>query len=89
MVRDWEFWILKVEELCYRCGKNKDADSFAVTAKLICILVFAYADCWFSHDVAYISDISSCIEIRTQYEQCHEKTGILHMRKQRCRSAVQ
>ena len=26
---------------------------FAVTAKLICIFVFAYADCQFSHDVAH------------------------------------
>ena len=28
--------------------------SFAVTAKLICIFVFTYADCWFSPDVAHI-----------------------------------
>ena len=25
--------------------------SFAVTAKLICVFVLAYAKCWFSHDV--------------------------------------
>ena len=24
--------------------------SFTVTAKLICIFVFAYADCWFSYE---------------------------------------
>ena len=29
--------------------------SFAVTAKLICAFVFAYADCWFSHDAAHLS----------------------------------
>ena len=28
--------------------------SFAVTAKLICIFVFAYAKCWFSDDTAHI-----------------------------------
>ena len=28
--------------------------SFAVTAKLICIFVFAYAKYWFSHDAAQI-----------------------------------
>ena len=28
--------------------------SFAVTAKLICVFVFAYAKCWFSHDAAHI-----------------------------------
>ena len=26
--------------------------SFAVTAKLICVFVFAHAKCWFSHDAA-------------------------------------
>ena len=32
--------------------------SFAVTAKLICTFVFAYADCWFSYAVAHIiSDV--------------------------------
>ena len=25
-----------------------------VTAKLICVFVFAYAKCWFSHDAAHI-----------------------------------
>ena len=28
--------------------------SFAVTVKLICVFVFAYADCWFSHEAAHI-----------------------------------
>ena len=27
---------------------------FVVTAKLICAFVFAYADCWFSHDAAHL-----------------------------------
>ena len=26
MVRDWKFWIQKVEELYYPCSENKDAD---------------------------------------------------------------
>ena len=28
--------------------------SFAITAKLICVFVFAYTECWFSHDVAHL-----------------------------------
>ena len=28
--------------------------SSAVTAKLICAFVFAYADCWFSHNMAQL-----------------------------------
>ena len=34
--------------------KTKALISFAVTAKLICAFVFAYAKCWFSHDMAHI-----------------------------------
>ena len=33
-------------------AKTKALISFAVTAKLICVFVFAYAKCWFSHDAA-------------------------------------
>ena len=34
-------------------AKTKALISFAVTAKLICVFVFAYAQCWFSHDPAH------------------------------------
>ena len=37
--------------------KTKALISFAVTAKLICVFVFAYADCWLSHAVAHIYGI--------------------------------
>ena len=33
-------------------AKTKTKISFAVTAKLICVFVFAYAERWFSHDAA-------------------------------------
>ena len=46
----------------YLCSENKDADQFAVTAKLICVFVFAYAKCWFSHDTAhFICIANSCV----------------------------
>ena len=35
-------------------AKTKALISFAVTAKLICVFVFAYAKRWFSHDVAQL-----------------------------------
>ena len=35
--------------------KTKALISFAAIAKLICVFVFAYAKCWFSHNVAQIS----------------------------------
>ena len=62
MAKDWKFWIEKVEEFYYPCSENKGADQLRsyceadlrVTAKLICVFVFAYADCWFSHEVAQI-----------------------------------
>ena len=37
-----------------RVAKTKVLISFAVIAKLICVFVFAYADCWFSHDAAHL-----------------------------------
>ena len=36
-------------------AKTKALISFAVTAKLICVFVFANAKCWFSHDAALLS----------------------------------
>ena len=35
-------------------AKTKARISFAVTAKLICVIVFAYAKSRFSHDAAYM-----------------------------------
>ena len=35
-------------------AKLKVLISFAATAKLICVFVFAYANRWFSHEVAHI-----------------------------------
>ena len=35
--------------------KTKALISFAVTAKLICVFVFAYADCWLPHEEAQIN----------------------------------
>ena len=43
-----------------RVAKTKALISFAVTAKLICVFVFAYADCWFSHGAAHLMNIVSC-----------------------------
>ena len=38
-------------------AKTKALISFVVTAKLICVFVFAYAKCWFSHDTAHMIDV--------------------------------
>ena len=59
MVRGWKFWILESRGSCtIRIGKTKALISFAVTVKLICAFVFAYADCWFSHDAAHVFEVS-------------------------------
>ena len=36
--------------------KTKALISFAVTAKLICVFVFAYSNCWFSHAKVHIQN---------------------------------
>ena len=48
---------------CTICvAKTKVLISFAVIAKLICAVVFAYADCWFSHAMAHM-DVQSPVEV--------------------------
>ena len=60
-----------------RVAKRKVLISFAVTAKLISIFVFADADCWFSNEAAQIMVIvlkarvvamilSKCIRLRSR-----------------------
>ena len=50
MARCLKFRIKEVEGLNYPCSENKGADQ--LRGKLICAFVFAYAKCWFSHDMA-------------------------------------
>ena len=45
---------MKKRNCTSRVAKTKSLISFAVTAKLICAFVFAYADCWFSHAAAHL-----------------------------------
>ena len=46
---------LEISDLCtIYVAKTKALISFAITAKLICVFVFAYAKCWFSHDAAHM-----------------------------------
>ena len=54
MVRGLKFCIQEVEGLYYPCSENKGVISFAVTVKLICVFVFAYAKSRFSHDEAQL-----------------------------------
>ena len=50
----WNFGFRKYRYCIIQVAKTKALISFAVTAKLICVFVFAYADCWFSHDAAHV-----------------------------------
>ena len=45
----------------YLCSKKKALISFAVTAKLISVFVFAYADCWFSHEEAHLFKLEAVL----------------------------
>ena len=40
--------------------KTNNVVSEQVTAKLICVFVFAYADCWFSHGAAHLNTCEKC-----------------------------
>ena len=54
LARSLKFWIESRENQQSAYAKTKALISFAVTAKLICVFVFAYADCWFSHEAAHL-----------------------------------
>ena len=59
MARGWTFRIKKVGDYIIYVVKTKALISFAVTAKLICLFVFAYAKSRFSHDEAHITCMTS------------------------------
>ena len=46
---------MKKRDYTIRVAKTKALISFAVTAKLICVFVFAYAKSRFSHNEAYLA----------------------------------
>ena len=52
----WNFGFKKKRDCTIRVAKTKALISCAVTAQLICVFVFAYANCWFSHAQALIKD---------------------------------
>ena len=47
---------LKILNCTIHVAKTKAPISFALTAKLVCTFVFAYADCWFSDAAAQIEN---------------------------------
>ena len=51
--RSLKFQFKKKRDCTIYVTKTKGLISFAVTAKLVCTFVFAYANCWFSHAVAH------------------------------------
>ena len=62
------FGFRKKRNCTIHVAKTKALISFAVTAKLICAFVFAYADCWFSHGAAqfYVgSGVPASLRIQT------------------------
>ena len=54
-----KFGFRKKRNCTIRVAKTKALISFAVTAKLICVFVFAYADRGFSHEAAHLSCLYS------------------------------
>ena len=60
-----------------RVAKTKALISFAVTAKVICAFVFAYANCWFSHAMTQLCvvdpDSKACDTTRGDLVPCSLK----------------
>ena len=62
-------------------AKTKALISFAVTAKLICVFVFAYAKCQFSHDAAFMMlfFLVRCVKKPEQVAPVLLNTGSLYL----------
>ena len=55
------------------CSENKVCISFAVTLKLICVFVFAYARSRFSHDEAHMMEVFFKHVLQYMlYNQCYQ-----------------
>ena len=67
--RGLKFRIKKVEGLYYLCSENKGADQLR-EAKLICIFVFAYAKCLFSHDASQLWLLMDSVDSRFLHVLC-------------------
>ena len=57
----WNFVFRKSRDFTICVGKTKALISFAVTAKLICVFVFAYAKIQFSHVAALTIKTASAV----------------------------
>ena len=55
-----------------------------ITAKLICVFVFAYADCWFSHEAAHMLFQTSCIVRKPRIWVCDQVQKFLFTKKRHC-----
>ena len=63
----WNFRFRKESDCTICVAKTKALISFAVTAKLICAFVFAYAKSRFSHDMAHFSFNKSISFMKSGY----------------------
>ena len=72
----WNFGFRKKRNCTIHVAKTKALISFVVNAKLICVFVFAHADCWFSHRAAHMftSCFSKCLRLKLISEQNHRHT---------------
>ena len=69
------FGFRKKRNSTIRVAKTKVLISFAVTAKLICAFVFAYANCWFSHAKAHLMILEASQENSVLYYGSFSQTG--------------
>ena len=57
------FGLRKKRDCTIHVVKTKALISFTLAVKLICVFVFAYANCWFSHEAAHISNLTEKIKL--------------------------
>ena len=70
IARCGKFWIYEEDDLYYPFSENKGADQL----RGYCVFVFAYANCWFSHNAAhytalgcFLRNSTARINVRPKY----------------------
>ena len=88
--RSLEFRIEVEEELYYLSSENKGADQLRGYREAdLRLFFFAYADCWFSHEAAYIKNLILYRTLHAKYRYSNnasdiansEDSAIVHVQK--------
>ena len=73
----WNFGFRNKRYCTIRVAKTKTQISFTVTAKLICVFIFAFAKSWFSHNEAQLNQLQGSLKQFFRLFKCYLRLSAL------------